>query len=52
MIYNFSRIIGGGGGHPAPPHPFILQNCVFVEEYCQYDEYHFQLQVVIQDASQ
>ena len=18
----------GGGGHPAPPHPFILQNCV------------------------
>ena len=19
---------GGGGGHPAPPHPFILQNCV------------------------
>ena len=19
---------GGGGGHPAPPHPFILQICV------------------------
>ena len=19
-----------GGGHPAPPHPFILQNCVFI----------------------
>ena len=19
----------GGGGHPAPPHPFILQICVF-----------------------
>ena len=19
---------GGGGGNPAPPHPFILQNCV------------------------
>ena len=24
---NLSKIIGGGG-HPAPPHPFILQNCV------------------------
>ena len=22
--------MGGGGGHPAPPHPFILQNCVLV----------------------
>ena len=20
--------MGGGGGHSAPPHPFILQNCV------------------------
>ena len=21
---------GGGGGHPSPPHPFILQNCVYL----------------------
>ena len=21
--------MGGGGRHPAPPHPFILQNCVY-----------------------
>ena len=25
---SLSKIIGGGG-HPAPPHPFILQNCVY-----------------------
>ena len=23
--------MGGGGGHPAPPHPFILQNCVIIQ---------------------
>ena len=23
----------GGGGHPAPPHPFILQICVLVEDF-------------------
>ena len=23
---------GGGEGHPAPPHPFILQNCVVFDE--------------------
>ena len=28
---SLSKIIGGGGGHPAPPHPFILQNCVYFE---------------------
>ena len=22
-------LVGGGGGHSAPPNPFILQNCVF-----------------------
>ena len=26
-----------------------MQRILFVEEYCQYDEYHFQLQVVIQN---
>ena len=30
----FSNILNHWwGGHPAPPHPFILQNCVSVEEY-------------------
>ena len=31
MIRTLSKIIGGGGGgggDPAPPHTFILQNCV------------------------
>ena len=31
LLGNLSKIIGGGGGGgggPAPPHPFILQNCV------------------------
>ena len=27
LLGNLSKIIGGAGG-PAPPHPFILQNCV------------------------
>ena len=24
---------GGEGGHPAPPHPFILKNCVQLDVY-------------------
>ena len=32
---SFSKIIGGGG-HPAPPHPFILQNCVIYKGFAQY----------------
>ena len=29
---------GGGGGVPAPPHPFILQNCVLASYLrCQID---------------
>ena len=42
MIYNLwgnlslSKIIGGwGGGHPAPPHPFIVQNCVSCDKTFQ-----------------
>ena len=26
-----------GGGHPAPPHPFILQNCVIQHNVMQYN---------------
>ena len=26
---SFENYWGGGGGHPAPLHPFILQNCVY-----------------------
>ena len=28
LLGNLSKIIGGEGGAPAPPHPFILQNRV------------------------
>ena len=31
------------GGHPAPPHPFILQKCVFEDVFSLKIEVHFQL---------
>ena len=50
---SLSKIIGGGGGHLAPPHPFILQICVFhvkfltlplnVVHYCKNTQFCFVL---------
>ena len=37
---SLSKIIGGGG-HPAPPHPFILQNCVIYYVYFYFSDYAF-----------
>ena len=31
--FSLSKIIGGGEGHPTPPHPFILQNFVYSVAY-------------------
>ena len=32
FVFPFKNIWWGGGGHLAPPHPVILQNCVYVLE--------------------